>query len=165
MEHTYHVPGERASLFIIGIPFTVFGGLFAVIGVLCALGNQTSSGNSFGRILTGVMFAAVGSTAAFIGWEHLFKRPWLIMTLADGTIEFRRAVRSTWLRAGTITALEKRGRQEDSEGQDSRVLMLRYPGGSIPISYFDEVEALIADIHSRNPAVRVHGRWQHNGKS
>jgi len=67
MEHTYHVLGERASLFIIGIPFTVFGGLFAVIGVLCALGNQTSSGNSFGRILTGVMFAAVGSTAAFIG--------------------------------------------------------------------------------------------------
>ena len=159
MEHTYRALGDRASLFIIGIPFTVFGGIFALIGVLCALGIQTSSADSLGRIFTGIVFALVGSTDAYIGWDQLMHRPWLIMSFADGTIEFRRAFLSTRLRASTITALEKRGRQEDSEGQDSRVLMLRHPGGSIPISYFDEIEALIADIHSRNPAVLVHGRW------
>ena len=100
MEHTYRVT-DRASLFIIGIVFTLVGGLFAVIGLLVALVDRDSSGSSAGRFFGGLVFAGAGSLVAYVGWDHLFRRPWRIRVWPDGEIEIRHAFsRSRGCRSG-----------------------------------------------------------------
>ena len=159
MDHTYRFPEDRASLFIIGIPFSLIGGLFVTVGVLTVLGSQDSSGSMAGRIFTGLICAGIGSLGAYLGLDHLVRRPWLVVTRADGTVEIRRAFRITRLPIGSITALEKCGRKVGLEDEDGRILKIRHAGGAIPISGFDEMEELIADIQSRDPAVLVQGWW------
>ena len=77
----------------------------------------------------------------------------------DGEIEIQQAFQITRLQVGKITSLEKSGRMLGVEDEDGRLLQIHHRGGTTPVSHFDEIDALIADIQALNPYVTVQGWW------
>ena len=163
MEHTYRVT-DREALRTVGIAFLIGGLLFVTLGVSAALGLPFLNVQESGRLAVSILPIAIGSFVAYLGWNQLFRRPWMIQTAADGSIAVSCAIGLTRLYASRIVALEQLGRKIGVEDEDARRLKIVYAGGTIPVEWFPGIEELIADIRALNPMVAILGSWEPNRK-
>jgi hypothetical protein len=155
LDHSFPVT-EREGLFTIGIGFSLGGLLFVVIGIALAAGLLGEGGS---HVPAGVLCALVGSAAAFLGWDYLYRQTWMITTRADGMVVIQRALRSTLLPATSINVLHRQVRRLGVEGGDSRILKLFHFDGTVPITFFPEIELFICEVHALNPEVEIRGEW------
>lgn len=158
MEHTYRV-ADREALRTIGIAFLIGGLLFVTLGVSAALGLPIVDVQDRGLLALSVLPIMIGSFVAYLGWNQLFRQPWMIQTAADGSIAIDCAIGSTRLYTSRIVCLEQRRRMVGVEDEDARSLKIVHTGGTIPVAWFPGIEELIADILTLAPGVPLLGSW------
>jgi len=149
---------DRSGQLMVGIAFTAVGGLFAVGGVLVALGIVGSGGGA-GRWVGALLLCVVGSFAVVVGWGQGWRMPYALRVGDDGVLYVLRPLRTTRVPIGAIRTIDKVTAKVGVEEADARELRIRHAEGTISVSYFAEVERFIADVCSRNPLIAVRGGW------
>ena len=164
MSRTYRVC-DRGELLGIGIPFFLLGMAFAVGGLLSFLGlPPLNTGEGSGNLAVLVIGAGVGGLAAFLGWEHLARRPWMITVDASGIVAFHRAFGVTQVRAADVVRIEPTTRRVGVEDGDSRELAIEHGGGTTRAPNFPEIDAFVTLVRTLNPSVQVTGSWGRGGR-
>lgn len=151
--------GDRGGQLSVGIVFTVAGGLFAVGGVLVALGVIGSDGGAGQRVAVLLLGSLIGGITVVVGWGQGWRMPHRLRVGGDGVLYVERPLRTTPVPIGTIRAVDRVRARAGVEGADAREVRIRHAGGTIPVAYFSDVERFIADLRARNPRIAVQGEW------
>ena len=131
MTRPYRVCDRRGFLGIV-IPFFLLGMVFVVGGVLSFLGPPLlNTGDASGNVFVVVVGTGVGGMPAFLGWQHLVPRPWMITIDPLDILALHRMFRVIRVPLADVRRVERRGRSVGVEGEDDRALVIKHRRGTV----------------------------------
>lgn len=158
---TYKICG-KTRIFVFGVVFSLAGLIFGGV-ILVGLAREIISGNANayigGRGAELLIGAGIGGGAAYLGWLYMWCRVYQVRIPGDGSVEWFGVLRHPKMTGSDVIELRRSIAKVVNEGTDPRELRVRSRRGTLLVPYFEDIEALVADIRSLDTRIAVTGEW------
>jgi hypothetical protein len=152
--HRIYHAGDRGGYFFVSSVFLLIGGLFALGGLLSAVGVLTHDRGA--AIFFGL---PIGSIMFYLGLKYLVRRPHTLRLMNDRTLHAVRVVGRTVIRVDEIRAIDKDFAKVGLDEDDARQLRIWHTQGSFAVDYFPQLDEFVTELRASNPHIEVRGKW------
>jgi hypothetical protein len=163
---TYQIR-RKTGIFVLGVVFSLAGLFFGGL-MLVGLVREIISGNANayvgGRGAELLIGAGIGGGAAYLGWLYMWRRVYEVRIPGDGSVELFGVLRHPKMTGSDVIELRRSIAKVINEDADPRELRVRSRRGTLLVPYFEDIEALVADIRALDTRIAVTGEWPRANK-